>query len=175
MAGLKKNKRQKDTTSPNLVLVLFLVTFVISNIIFGLLLYFAYGEKDAALATATKEKLTAKGNQDAMELYQTALDELRLALGQELKEYEKTQAETHKRKDLTADDYPWAKSADSNRAPIKSVIKAVRDDLGYNEASGEYKLKYMDEFKRLTKEAQDAMGFFKKEQKKYADHHRFYR
>jgi hypothetical protein len=43
----------------------------------------------------------------------------------------------------------------------------VRDELGYDDVSGEYKMKYMDEFKRLTKEAQDAVGFFKKEQKKY--------
>ena len=61
------------------------------------------------------------------------------------------------------------KSADPNRTPIKNVIKAVRDDLGYDEASGAYKMKYMDEFKKLTKEAQEAQGFFKKEQKKYAD------
>jgi hypothetical protein len=168
MAGLKKNKRQKDTSSPNLVLVLFLITFVISNIIFGLLLYFAYQEKDSALKTARDETLKTKANKEAMDLYQTALDELRVALGQELKEYEKTLLEP-RRKELTKDDGMLAKSADPNRTPIKTVIKAVRDDLGYDEATGEYKLKYMDEFKKLTKEAQDAFGLFKKEQKKYTE------
>ena len=63
MAGLKKNKRQKDTGSPNLVLVLFLIMFVISNIIFGLLLYFAYKEQDEARTAATKERLDHQGKQ----------------------------------------------------------------------------------------------------------------
>src|SRR5439155_9133533 len=90
MAGLKKHKRQKDTGSPNLVLALFLILFVLSNIIFGLWLYFTVEEKNKAItnqSVAVREKAAA---QKAAELYQTVLNDMRSAMGQELTQDEKT-------------------------------------------------------------------------------------
>src|SRR4030088_1824121 len=80
MAGLKKNKRQKDTGSPKLVLALFLILFVLSNIIFGLWLYFTIQEKDKAITDRSakdREKIAAE---KAMEVYKTVLNDMRSAM-----------------------------------------------------------------------------------------------
>src|SRR5439155_13790892 len=97
MAGLKKPKRQKDTGSPNLVLVLFLIMFVLSNIILGLWLYFTYKENDQALAKKTAAEKTSNADRKAMEVYQLMVNEMRGALGQQLTQDELTDLDTKRK------------------------------------------------------------------------------
>src|SRR5258708_51251 len=137
MAGLKKNKRQKDNGSPNLVLVLFLILFVVSNIILRLLLYFTYQEKDKALAPwATKDK-ELKGERNAVKLYQTVADEMRMALGEKLPEADKATLDQN-RAELFKDDGGAFKGVeDKNREAYKKLIlEMLRKDLEFDAASG---------------------------------------
>src|SRR4051794_1833309 len=100
MAGLKKNKRQKDTGSPNLVLVLFLVVFVLSNIIFGLLLYFSYQDLNTALATKTAKEREKVAAEKAIDVYKTVLNDMRTAMGQELTQDEMTLLDANRKQFL---------------------------------------------------------------------------
>src|SRR3954451_13033178 len=67
MAGLKKPSRRKETTSPNVVLVIFLVFFVLLSIGLGVWGYYGYAgqEKLAAEAkNAKKDKEAAKTGEE---------------------------------------------------------------------------------------------------------------
>src|SRR5436309_3412255 len=106
MAGLKKSKRSKDTGSPNLVLVLFLIVFVISTIILGLWLYLGADQKNSALGEAVVARKEKAAALTAVEMYQTVADDLRNALGGKLDGDELARVKAGREK-LLADNSPF--------------------------------------------------------------------
>lgn len=87
MAGLKKKKREKSG-SPNVVLVVFLVLFIIATITLGVFLYMALDEKSIALREAAKDKKDAQTHKTTVTYYRWFSRELRAALGDKLGEKE---------------------------------------------------------------------------------------
>src|ERR1700745_966332 len=81
MAGLKKPSRRKETTSPNVVLVIFLVFFVLLSIGLGVFAYYGYAGQERADKLAkdagVKEKAAAKGQA----YYRVMFDTLAAATG----------------------------------------------------------------------------------------------
>jgi hypothetical protein len=87
MAGLKKKKREKSG-SPNVVLVVFLVLFIIATITLGVFLYLAIDEKAIAQRDMAKEKTNAQTEKTTATYYRWFSRELRQALGYKLTEKE---------------------------------------------------------------------------------------
>jgi hypothetical protein len=170
MAGLKKSKRQKDTSSPNIVLVLFLILFILSNIILGLWLYFTYDEKNKALAAKTIADKEKAANQNAIAAYKVVLDELRMAVGQQLNQDEKTILETN-RKNFYDDTGAYAKIDDvaKSRPNYIKLIGELKADLGYDEGTGEYKATYQAKYKDEADKATKAEASLKATQKQRDD------
>jgi len=154
MAGLKKTKRQKDTGSPNIVLVLFLILFVLSNIILGLWLYFAYDEKNKALSAKTAADKEKAANQNAVAAYKVVLDDLRQAVGQQLTADEKATLEVN-RKTLYDDNGAYAKIEDvaKVRPAYLKLLEEVKGELGVEDGAykASYQAKYKDEADKVTK------------------------
>src|SRR6516165_2432217 len=95
MAGLKKNRRTKDASSPNIVLVLFLIFFIITSLVLGLLIYFGQEQQNKALADAATAKKVQQADKDTIALYQTMTDVQRQALGQDLNQDEMARLDTN--------------------------------------------------------------------------------
>jgi hypothetical protein len=90
MAGLKKPTKKKDTSRPNLVLVIFLVFFVLLAIGLGTWGYYGYAGQEKFKADA-KSANTAKDVAAVNEDYHRMLSyEFRMALGDALNADEKT-------------------------------------------------------------------------------------
>lgn len=80
MAGLKQKKKEKST-SPNLVLVIFLVMFVISNIVLGVLFYYALEDKDESRRTRKIAVDNLKAEKDAVTYFRMLYRDSLLPLG----------------------------------------------------------------------------------------------
>jgi hypothetical protein len=163
MAGLKKSKRQKDTGSPNIVLVIFLIVFVLSNLIFGLWLYFAYEDRNKALTAKTSADKQAEAHKKAMVVYQTVADDLRLAMGQQFSEAEKKDLDTNRQAllggQLQAGDV-------KNIEAYKKAIEQARNDLEFDPNIGEYKNTYMGKYKDKSDEVNNSQATLKTAQTK---------
>src|SRR3954471_14536705 len=133
MAGLKKGRTKKDSSSPNIVLVIFLVLFILVSIILGTMLYFSYDEKNKAITDATKKDQVAKGAETAMNMHKVMSAYLRLAMDEPLAENEKTELKTGRDDILTPDGGQFKNSADDKtRAALAKALKDVETDLGVN-------------------------------------------
>jgi hypothetical protein len=163
MAGLKKSRRTKDTSSPNLVLVIFLIVFVLSNIVLGLLLYFSYDEKNKALDSATRAAKEKDGDRKAIKLYQTVADDFRSALGEQPKGDDMAMLD-QERKQLLAENSQYGKG-EKNTDGYKNLMAKLRGDLGFDDNTGEYKTTYKSEIVKAQKERDEALASLTKTQK----------
>jgi hypothetical protein len=168
MAGLKKSKRTKDTSSPNLVLVLFLIVFVLSTIILSLWLYFNYANVNDALIARTKADKEKDAAQKAAKLYQTAADDFRLALGQKLTADDLAVLKLE-RDQLLQDNSAYAKLGEKNLDAYKKLIESMRGDLHYDDNTGTYTKTYKEEAAKAIKERDEALGTLTKVQKQLKD------
>jgi hypothetical protein len=152
MAGLKKPSRKKDTTSPNVVLVIFLVIFILSNIILGVWLYYSAAEKDKLASDAKSAKKVSDASQSAVDLYRMLADDTRMAvLGSiALSEEEKKTVALY-RKELLAPDGGKFKD-EKNRDAYVKALTGFRTDLGFDDNSEVYKSSYKDEYAKALKE-----------------------
>lgn len=160
MAGLKKSKRQKDTGSPNMVLVLFLILFIISNLVLGLWLYFTYDERNNALKAKTEADKVAKSALQAMEVYQIVANDLRQAIGQRLDPNDKASLDI-KRKALLEDGY----KDDPNRAAFVKLLTDLHKELEFEDDKGVYKQPFQAKLKEKYEEAEKNLASFKTAQK----------
>src|SRR4051812_22568583 len=80
MAGVKKPTRKQQPTSPNVVLVVFLVVFVLSTLILGIWLYYSTQEKDKLAADAKSAKKSSDAAAQTIDLYKALADEARIAV-----------------------------------------------------------------------------------------------
>ena len=164
MAGPRKYKRVKDTGSPNIVLVIFLIMFFLSNIVLGLLLYFAYQEKNDATRKEDIAKKEKTGAEKALLVYQTMTDELRSAMGQKLAADEKEKLDVN-RKSLLDESGSLAAAAEKNRGTFKELIEGIRKDLDFDSGTGEYKLTYMKKAEDAEARATKSEASWKEAQK----------
>ena len=132
MAGLKKKKREKSG-SPNIVLVIFLVFFIIATITLGVFLYLALDEKSLALRDMAKERTNAQTEKTTATYYRWLTRELRAAVGDKLGEKEIPE--------LAVDREGFAKGGFDKVATDKEatlgVLAIVRDHLNLNETGYE--------------------------------------
>ena len=162
MAGLKKGKRKQDTGSPNLVLVLFLIVFVLSSIILGLLLYFSYADRDKALADAATAKKAQGADRDAIEMYRTVADVYRNALGSKVEGDDLAKLKVGREK-LTSGGFGKAADAKTIETYTK-LIKDLDDTLDFQAATGEYATTYASKYKDEADKAERYLGSLKKAQ-----------
>lgn len=161
MAGLKKSKRSKDTGSPNLVLVLFLITFVISSIILGLLWYFSVDEKNRALADADRSRKEKTAAQNAVEMYQTIADDLRNALGSKLDGDDLAKLKAGREK-LSGG--AFSKLGEKNLETYTKLIDTLDKDLNFDPASGQYTTTYDTKYRDEAEKAEKFLAALKKAQ-----------
>jgi hypothetical protein len=166
MAGLKKQKRAKDTGSPNLVLVLFLIVFVISNIIFGLWLYFALDEKNRALTEKSQKEKEKTAAQTAMQMYRAAANDLALAMNADLPPDEMTILQDERKK-FAADDAAY--KAEKGFDTYKKTLEGARNDLKFDDGSGKYGTSYKKEADKEKTKADEYLANLKKTQKDLKD------
>ncbi len=162
MAGLKKSKRSKDTGSPNIVLVLFLIMFVISNIILGLWLYFSYEEKNRALGDAVASRKEKQAAQAALKVYQTVADDFSQVLGRKLTGDEIKDLDVE-RKQMLAANSTYGKG-EKNIDTYRKQMEANRTELGFTETSGEYNTTYDAKYKEEAEKAEKSQAALKKAQ-----------
>ncbi len=134
----------------------------------GAWLYFTYQERDRALAEKTATTRTANADKKAMEVYQIVLDDLRMALGQQLTEDEK-KAQDIKRKAYLDDNGGYKGVEEKNRPAYVKLLNDLRNDLGFDEATGEFKTTYPAKVKAASEEATANLASLKAIQKKLQD------
>jgi hypothetical protein len=161
MAGPKKTRRTKDTGSPNVVLVIFLVVFVLSSILLGLLLYFSYQDRDIARAAAFTKEKEKTAAQTAAEMYRYTADNLSNALGRKLDGDELAGVKQGHEKLLDANS-PYAALKEKNYGTYVELIKTLDKDLGYD--NGQYPTTYDAKYREKADEAEKSQAELKKAQ-----------
>ena len=164
MAGLKKPSRKKDNTSPNVILVVFLVLFILSNIILGVWLYYSAQEKEKLSADAKAAKKVSDADRTALIMQRMLTDDSRLAAfgSTALGEDEKKNV-VLERKELLTD---GGKYKDEKARDIYlKVLTTYQADLGLDPATDLYKTSYKDEMTSLAKKLKKAEADWRTAQK----------
>src|SRR5262245_8965081 len=138
MAAVKRHRREKSSGSPNIVLVLFLVLFVLVNLVLGLWLYFAYQERNSALTEKSRAEKEKDAANKAMKLYQVVLDDLRMASGQTLTETEKKDL-ANQREGLLNDAPEYKGVEDAKRPGYVELVKGLQKELGWDAEANTFK------------------------------------
>src|SRR5581483_1147742 len=148
MAGLKKPSRKKDNSSPNLVLVIFLVFFILVSIGLGVWGYYGYAGQEKLTTDAKNAKIAEKVKEEMRAYQQLMAFDLMQALGKldpdkigELNDL-RTQFEGGKFKDEKA---PPPETA-------KGILDATKKDLGFDNG------KYSKNYSQLVTELNKAIG-----------------
>src|ERR1700722_6778656 len=89
MAGLKKKKKEKST-SPNVILVVFLVFFILVSIGLGVWGYYGYAGQQELVDKRKAAEATAKSEKTPAEYYSMLYGDLRQARGEKLDPDEET-------------------------------------------------------------------------------------
>jgi hypothetical protein len=145
MAGLKKQRKEKST-SPNVVLVVFLVFFFLLTIGLGIWGYYAYAGQDILRKEASSARAAATGANLGKEYYFMLYGDLRLALGDTIDPAEQDQFDTARESFLLPD---FGKFKDEK---TKDAAKKLMDDLKEQLAK---KGKGKTDFRKELKAAQD--------------------
>src|SRR5262249_14520561 len=152
MAGLKKQKKEKST-SPNVVLVVFLVFFFLLSIGLGIWGYYAQAGQEElrrARANALAEK---NGANLGLEYYSMLYGDLRIALGDTIDPAEEDKFNTARESFLLPD---FGKFKDEK---TKEAAKKLMDDLKEQLAkSGKAKTDFRKELKAAREEAEEWKG-----------------
>ncbi|MBI3823780.1 MAG: hypothetical protein HY289_14010 [Planctomycetes bacterium] len=146
MAGLKKKTKEKSG-SPNIVLVIFLVFFVLVSIGLGIFAYYGYADQ-GDLRRAAKAATDAKnGEKVGKEFYKMLAYELAVGLGGKLDDKQLGQMTAHRLKFTNEPD-----GGDFKNEPDKEFARSLLEDLhkreklGYVDQSGDFVDNYPTKF-----------------------------
>jgi len=161
MAGLKKKKREKSG-SPNVVLVVFLVLFVITSITLGVFLYLALDEAGVARQSMKKVADKEQGDKNVIVYYKMLFRDLRAALGDKLDQNEA--------KELAIDRGSFDGGTFDKNITDKAVSGKVLADLGgkLNRTETGYEKNYPDLLDAERKKYAEIDGNWKTEQAAHA-------
>ncbi len=154
MAGLKKKKKDKSG-SPNVILVVFLVLFVLTSIGLGVWGYYGYAGQDALRNTNKASTATAKAEKNAKLYYAMLWRDLRQAIGQKLDGDELQQLE------LDRDEFLKEKGAysdEKSRDAAKAFMGEVHESLGLKKEAKTYDKNFMDELKAAQAKVREMDG-----------------
>lgn len=165
MAGLKKSSK-KDSSSPNMVLVVALILFIIVSIGMGVFAYYGYEGQDAlrskARAAAKEaESFKAQSNNYAV----LGLDAL-IAEGRELTPDQKSLYLSTRNELIASPD-----KFDAVKKPLLDAVFAQHEaDLkGYNANEAKYTSNYQAEFKKAVEEAKKSRAQLDSLRKEFED------
>jgi hypothetical protein len=123
MAGLKKKKKE-SSGSPNIVLVIFLVFFIILNITLGVWLYYAIEESTDARKKQKDAVEALNPWKDKASYNQMLYRDLRLAVGDEVPEDQKMELKNYRE--------PFAKSTEKDADAARKLMEDLKKDLGFS-------------------------------------------
>ena len=151
MAGLKKKKKEKSG-SPNIVLVIFLVLFILSNITLGVLFYYSLEEKEDFRKKRFAAESATKAEKEITAFYRLQFRELRTALGdqieQELIDEMKVDRELAKKSNPPAKD----------KASATALTEKLSESLGGPPTDTGFGQNYPTLHKAVEKRAVEAEG-----------------
>jgi hypothetical protein len=152
MAGLKKQKKEKST-SPNVVLVIFLVFFFLLSIGLGIWGYYGYAGQEELRRARSNADAAARGSKLGLEYYSMLYGDLRLDLGDTIDPAEEDQFNTARDAFLLPD---FGKFKDEK---TKEAAKKLMDDLKDQLAkTGKAKTDFRKELKAAQDEAKEWKG-----------------
>lgn len=161
MAGLKKSAK-KDATSPNMVLVIFLILFILTNIGVGVFAYYGYDGQEKLRNDVKAAQASEKTAKEALQGPQYIEYLARLAIGQE------PTPEDKERFGLISGNL-------ENLGAAKTVPNVFYEqttrELGWNAAE----VKFNDNYPSLLKKAQDAEKAARAEVEKMRKEHEEYK
>jgi hypothetical protein len=152
MAGLKKPSRKRDSSSPNLILVIFLVFFVLVSIGLGVWGYYGYADKEKTLAEAKQAANREKAAKLGEELERMVRLELFDALGRPLDNDQRTDLDGL-RGEFWKEGGKFDK--EKNREALKTALEETRKSLGFKE---KYDKTYPQEVKKLDDDKKAAVA-----------------
>jgi hypothetical protein len=157
MAGLKKKKKDKSG-SPNVILVVFLVLFVLTSIGLGVWGYYGYAEQKTLRDERSRQKAAADSAKNTADYYSMLWRELRNAIaGEKLDADEKTALETDQAKFQAGD--TGAFKNEKYRDLAKQFKEDVNKSLGLPEANKAYdKNNFMDDLKAAQAKIKEMEG-----------------
>jgi hypothetical protein len=152
MAGLKKQKKEKST-SPNVVLVIFLVFFFLLSIGLGIWGYYGYAGQDDLRKQTLQAKAAATGANLGRDYYLMLYGDLRIALGETIDPSEEDKFNTAREAFLSEG---FGKFKDE---PTKEAAKKLMDDLKERLAkTGKAKTDFRKELEAAQKKAEEWEG-----------------
>lgn len=154
MAGLRKPTRKQSSGSPNVVLVVFLVLFVLVSIGLGIFAYYGYADKEKLVDAARSAKKVEEGAKLATALYKVSSYDARLAVGETLMPDQKVEYD-----DLRKQLLEGGKFAGEKEAPdLKKSMEEWSKKLEYDPAGKLYKKPYKAEATSLATELEKVKG-----------------
>lgn len=159
MAGLKKKKKEKSG-SPNVVLVVFLVLFVLTAIGLGVWGYYGYAGQDVLRSERRKADLAAKSEKNAKLYFQMLTRDQRQAIGGKFEEGELLQL------DIDRDEFLKDNGAykdEPSRAAAKAFMGEMHETLGGKKEDKTYDKTFMEELKNAREEIKKIEGATKAE------------
>lgn len=154
MAGLRKPTRKQSSSSPNVVLVIFLVLFVLVSIGLGIFAYYGYADKEKLVDAAKSARTMADAAKLAADYYKVSNFDARLAVGETLAPDQKTEYEGLRKTMLEEAKF-------SKEAGYEAYRKAMEEwskKLEYDPAGKLYKKTYKAEVASLTAELEKVKG-----------------
>jgi hypothetical protein len=157
----RRPPQRRGSQSPNTVLVIFLIFFVLATLLAGVLAYYGYDGQKKLKEEAAKAKNDAKAAQKAQEWSDFQSYLARKALGVPLAKGEGIDEETQWQADLQEFDadgkVTGAKfGSEKNKATIEELFKKAKDDLGWDGKG--FKTNYRAVLKTLADERDKAKG-----------------
>ena len=127
MAGLKK-KRKEQSGSPNIVLVIFLVFFILVNITFGILWYYALQDRATAKSSAAAAEATKREAEKARDYYRMLYYEMKVVTGNPLSKEEDEKYNPVKESFMKDDYGDYASQTDKDET--RKLVGNLRGLLG---------------------------------------------
>ncbi len=154
MAGLKKKKKEKSG-SPNVILVVFLVLFVLTSIGLGVWGYYGYAGQEVLRKQRRDADIATKSEKNAKVYFQMLWRDLRQAIGQKLDGDDLQQLE------LDRDEFLKDKGAfseEKTRDAARAFMAEVHDNLGLPKDAKSYDKNFMEELKAARAKITEIQG-----------------
>lgn len=162
MAGLKKTSK-KDASSPNMVLLIALIMFILTSIGLGVFAYYGYDGQEKLRQAAKSAKVGEETMKEARDNWQLVAYEAMLGLGFELAPEQKTIFNALRNESISAPDkYKEVKPLfDAMSAENQANLK------GFNAQETKYETSFKEQIKIAQEEAQKARAALDGVQKEY--------
>jgi hypothetical protein len=165
VAPRKQPFQRRGSQSPNTVLVIFLIFFILATIVTGVMAYYGYAGQADLRKKATDAETNAKAARNAEEwaLFQSRL--ARSALGDPLYKDENLDEDNFLK--VALDDFvtptgtvnPDTKfKGEKTRPKIEEMFNKAKQDLGWNSVARKFQTTYRDKGKKLETELAKAQG-----------------